>query len=139
MKKATTVISAMALGFIGAVVLNTAGFADSMAAPAHKACPMIARMCPDGIHTSSPRGPDCEFTPCPGEPGYKEDGTEPQPAPVPPPSGAQDLPPEQQAAPGGTDGSYDGEPMIDPGAFDNGDVPQQSMPVMPAPLQKTPQ
>ncbi|TAL33492.1 MAG: hypothetical protein EPN97_09420 [Alphaproteobacteria bacterium] len=64
------------------------------------ACTMEAKICPDGSSVSR-TGPNCEFAPCPGEPGYTPPPVRPLPRPVPPGDGE---------GPGGTGGVSPGSP-----------------------------
>ncbi|MEZ0225239.1 MAG: hypothetical protein ACAH83_11840 [Alphaproteobacteria bacterium] len=90
------------------------------------ACTMDAKICPDGSGVSR-TGPNCEFAPCPGEPGY----VPPQPPkPVPPNEGpdgsgggvgggsAPGSPPQSSPGHPGQSGSYDGDTGVtEPGVI----------------------
>lgn len=64
-------LSAVAL-FISSPVFAQSAEHDAqiraLARPPAVACPMIAKLCPDGSSVS-PQGPNCEFPPCPGGDG----------------------------------------------------------------------
>ena len=66
------------------------------------ACTMEAKICPDGSSVAR-TGPNCEFAPCPGEPGYTPPPVHPTPMPMP-------VPPGNGEGPGGTGGVSPGSP-----------------------------
>lgn len=78
------------------------------------ACTMEAKICPDGSSVSR-TGPNCEFAPCPGEPGYTPPPV--RPTPMPGPSGGGTEPGVGGSSePGGADGvspGSDGQGSID--------------------------
>jgi hypothetical protein len=90
------------------------------------ACTMEAKICPDGSSVSR-TGPNCEFAPCPGEPGYVPPPARPKPAPVPPstgegPGGAGETAPGSSG--GGESGSVEGSTgAAEPGVISSGVLP----------------
>lgn len=108
-------------------------------APPH-ACPMIAKLCPDGSSVS-PTGPNCEMPACPG-------GAQPvQPQPMPaPPDGSGSSPGGAPGAVPGSSGDGDsdegeaGPPTMAPPVVNTDTSPKQSkLPDMPLDAPQTPQ
>lgn len=84
-----------------------------------RACTMEAKICPDGSSVSR-TGPNCEFAPCPGEPGYTPPS--PLPKPTPGPGGSTEPGVGGGMEPGGTGGVSPGnEGETSPGSSGGGD------------------
>lgn len=101
--------------------MSIAAFAQTTALPTRRdearvACPMDAKMCPDGKTYVSRHGAHCEFSPCPGETPPPADGTpKPAPKPITPDSPTDNTqgstpaqPPHDDNASGGGDPDGDG-------------------------------
>ena len=93
--------------------------ASAMMVRPTRACPMIAKLCPDGSSVS-PTGPNCEFAPCPGG----KQPVEPKTMPVLPTGGGTSPGGAPGAVPGSTGEGESGEGNAEPGTVTASPEPQ---------------